>query len=323
MAGPVVLHDELIPFFRDGSKKTVDADNLARGVTMFTLGLFKKVMIADVLGRMVAWGFGNIEVATSMDLILAMLAYTFQIYFDFSGYSDMATGIAWMFNFRLPMNFNSPYQACSMIDFWKRWHMTLTRFLRTYVYFPLGGNKKGAARMYFNTMAVFLVSGIWHGANYTFILWGLLHGLAQCINRRFKEQYERWNPVVQWGVTFLFLNVTWLLFRAESLHQWKSLCAKIVSLADMRVSRQMVAQVSLPELGYLFRHTKLGWLDSHITGFSMWALFAACFWLTLNCENSQQRQLKPRAITLVAVPILLVWCLVSLGSISVFLYFNF
>lgn len=323
VAGPVVLHDELIPFFRDGSKKTVDADNLARGVTMFTLGLFKKVMIADVLGRMVAWGFGNIEVATSMDLILAMLAYTFQIYFDFSGYSDMATGIAWMFNFRLPMNFNSPYQACSMIDFWKRWHMTLTRFLRTYVYFPLGGNKKGAARMYFNTMAVFLVSGIWHGANYTFILWGLLHGLAQCINRRFKEQYERWNPVVQWGVTFLFLNVTWLLFRAESLHQWKSLCAKIVSLADMRVSRQMVAQVSLPELGYLFRHTKLGWLDSHITGFSMWALFAACFWLTLNCENSQQRQLKPRAITLVAVPILLVWCLVSLGSISVFLYFNF
>lgn len=323
VAGPIVLHDELIPFFRDGSKKTVDADNLARGVTMFTLGLFKKVMIADVLGRMVAWGFGNIEVATSMDLILAMLAYTFQIYFDFSGYSDMATGIAWMFNFRLPMNFNSPYQACSMIDFWKRWHMTLTRFLRTYVYFPLGGNKKGAARMYFNTMAVFLVSGIWHGANYTFILWGLLHGLAQCINRRFKEQYGSWNPVVQWGVTFLFLNVTWLLFRAESLHQWKSLCAKIVSLADMRVSRQMVAQVSLPELGYLFRHTKLGWLDSHITGFSMWALLAACFWLTLNCVNNQQRQLKPGVITLVAVPILLVWCLVSLSSISVFLYFNF
>ena len=146
MAGPIVLHDELIPFFRDKCKKRVDADNLARGIIMFTLGLFKKVMIADVLGKMAAWGFGNAEKATSMDLILVMAAYTFQIYFDFSGYSDMATGIGWMFNFKLPMNFNSPYMAYSIIDFWKRWHMTLTRFLRTYVYFPLGGSRKGTER---------------------------------------------------------------------------------------------------------------------------------------------------------------------------------
>lgn len=323
VAGPIVLHDELIPFFRDKSKKKINADNLAHGIIMFTLGLFKKVMIADVLGRMVAWGFDNIETATSMDFILVMLAYTFQIYFDFSGYSDMATGIAWMFNFRLPMNFNSPYKAYSVIDFWKRWHMTLTRFLRTYVYFPLGGSRKGAARTYLNTMAVFLVSGIWHGANYTFILWGLLHGLAQCINRRFKGLYERWEPVIQWGMTFSFLNVTWLLFRAESLHQWKTLCAKIVSLADMRISSQLINQVSLPELNFLYQNTSLGWLNSHIRGFSMWLLFAVCFWVTLNCENNQQRQLKPGGITLAAVPVLLVWCLVSLSSISVFLYFNF
>ncbi len=323
VAGPIVLHDELIPFFRDKSKKKINADNLAHGIIMFTLGLFKKVMIADVLGRMVAWGFDNIETATSMDFILVMLAYTFQIYFDFSGYSDMATGIAWMFNFRLPMNFNSPYKAYSVIDFWKRWHMTLTRFLRTYIYFPLGGSRKGAARTYLNTMAVFLVSGIWHGANYTFILWGLLHGLAQCINRRFKGLYERWEPVIQWGMTFSFLNVTWLLFRAESLHQWKTLCAKIVSLADMRISSQLINQVSLPELNFLYQNTSLGWLNSHIRGFSMWLLFAVCFWVTLNCENNQQRQLKPGGITLAAVPVLLVWCLVSLSSISVFLYFNF
>ena len=124
VAGPIVLHDELIPFFRDNSKKRINYDNLVQGIIMFTLGLFKKVMVADVLGRMVSWGFDNTDIATSMDLILVMLAYTFQIYFDFSGYSDMAAGVAWMFNFRLPMNFNSPYKAYSIIGFWKRWHMT-------------------------------------------------------------------------------------------------------------------------------------------------------------------------------------------------------
>ena len=158
VAGPIVLHDELIPFFRDDSIKKVNYKNLTHGIIMFTLGLFKKVMIADILGRMVDWGFKNTDIATSMDMILVMLAYTFQIYFDFSGYSDMASGIAWMF--KLPINFDSPYKAYSIIEFWKRWHMTLTRFLRTYVYFPLGGSKKGAVRTYINTMIVFLVSGI-------------------------------------------------------------------------------------------------------------------------------------------------------------------
>lgn len=135
-------------------------------------------------------GIWHIDIATSMDLILVMLAYTFQIYFDFSGYSDMASGIALMFNFRLPINFNSPYKAYSNADFWKRWHMTLTRFLRTYIYFPLGGNRKRKIRAYINTLIVFGVSSIWHGANYTFILWGFFHGIAQCMNRFFKRQYD-------------------------------------------------------------------------------------------------------------------------------------
>lgn len=323
VAGPIVLHDELIPFFRDKSKRNADTDNLARGIILFTLGLFKKVMIADVLGRMVSWGFGNAEAATSMDLILVMLAYTFQIYFDFSGYSDMAAGIGWMFNIKLPMNFNSPYKAYSIIDFWKRWHMTLTRFLRTYVYFPLGGSRKGTVRTYFNTMAVFLVSGIWHGANYTFILWGMLHGLAQCTNRFFKTWYERLNPIIQWTLTFLFLNFTWLLFRADSLYQWKALCKKIISLKDMRVTPELIAQVSLPEFNYLFQNTKLAWLNTHITGFTMWFLLAGCFWITLNCANNQERRLRPGGAALMFIPVLLVWCLISLGTVSVFLYFNF
>lgn len=323
VAGPIVLHDELIPFFRVKTIKKINFENLVYGIIMFTMGLFKKVMIADILGLMVAWGFDNVDIATSMDLILAMLAYTFQIYFDFSGYSDMAIGIGWMFNFRLPTNFNSPYKAYSIVDFWKRWHMTLTRFLRTYIYFPLGGSKKGTVRTYINTMIVFLVSGIWHGANYTFILWGVLHGMAQCVNRFFKKQYEMWNPVFQWGITFIFLNFTWLLFRAESLHQWKVMCKKIVSLDSLQVSMQLIDQVSLPELNFLYAHTKLGWLNTHVTGFTMWFLLSGCFFLVLNCANNQERLQKVSVASLVFTPILLVWCLVSLGSISVFLYFNF
>lgn len=227
MAGPIVLHDEMISFFQDTSAKKVNIENLDRGIMMFVLGLFKKVLIADVFGEMVTWGFGHIDIATSMDLILVMLAYTFQIYFDFSGYSDMASGIALMFNFRLPINFNSPYKAYSIADFWKRWHMTLTRFLHTYIYLPLGGNRKGKIRTYINTLIVFGVSSIWHGANYTFILWGFFHGIAQCMNRFFKGQYDAWNPVIQCGITFIFLNFTWLLFRADSVRQWKGLCKKL------------------------------------------------------------------------------------------------
>lgn len=323
VAGPIVLHDELIPSFRDRSKKKLNFDNLTHGIIMFTLGLFKKVMIADVLGRIVVWGFGNVEAATSMDLILVMLSYTFQIYFDFSGYSDMATGIAWMFNFKLPMNFNSPYKAYSIIDFWKRWHMTLTRFLRAYIYFPLGGNKKGTVRTYVNTMIVFLASGIWHGANYTFILWGILHGVAQCITRFLKKQYDQWNSVVQWGITFIFINFTWLLFRSDSLHQWKELCKKIISLENLQVSTQLINQVLLPEFKCLYKYTKLGWFNRFITGFTLWFLIIGCFWICLNCDNNQERLLKPSIITLISIPVLLIWCLISLSSISVFLYFNF
>lgn len=323
VAGPIVLHDELIPFFQDTTAKRVNFENLDHGIMMFILGLFKKVLIADVFGKMVTWGFGHTDIATSMDLILVMLAYTFQIYFDFSGYSDMASGIAMMFNFRLPINFNSPYKAYSIADFWKRWHMTLTRFLRTYVYFPLGGNRKGKVRTYINTLIVFGVSGIWHGANYTFILWGFFHGIAQCMNRIFKKQYDAWNPVIQWGMTFIFLNFTWLLFRADSVSQWKGLCKKIVSLSNLQINRELIRQISLPEIEFLYQHTKIGWLYSHVSGLTMWVFFIGCFWLTLNCLNNQERPLKTGKCTLIIMPILLVWCLASLSSISVFLYFNF
>ena len=175
IAGPIVLHDEIIPQFKNIDKKTFNWNNFSEGLMAFSFGMAKKVIIADSFGNVVNYGFANLAGLDSTNAIFTMLSYTIQIYFDFSGYCDMATGIAKMFNIDLPINFNSPYKALSITEFWKRWHITLTRFLRTYIYFPLGGNRKGQCRTYLNLFIVFLVSGLWHGANYTFIVWGILH----------------------------------------------------------------------------------------------------------------------------------------------------
>ena len=221
VAGPIVLHDEMIPQFRDSSKKEVIFDNFADGIVMFSLGLFKKLILADTFGRAVSWGFAYYYKATSSDLFLTMIAYSFQIYFDFSGYCDMAGGIAKMLNIDLPINFNSPYKSMSISDFWKRWHMTLTRFLTKYIYIPLGGNRKSEFRTYLNVLIVFLISGLWHGANWTFILWGGLHGVFMVIYRFSKNHFHiSLHPAVSWGGNFFIINVLWLLFRSEKISLW-------------------------------------------------------------------------------------------------------
>lgn len=198
IAGPIVTHDEMVPQFEDVEKKKFNSDNFAKGMYGFAFGLAKKVIIADAFGLVVDSAFTDVSNLGSLNALFVMLSYTFQIYFDFSGYCDMATGIGKMMNIDITMNFNSPYKAISIVDFWKRWHITLTRFFTRYIYIPLGGNRKGTLRTYFNILIVFFVSGIWHGANWTFILWGILHGIANVFTRMldkknkfvFKEQSE-------------------------------------------------------------------------------------------------------------------------------------
>ncbi|MCR5216914.1 MAG: MBOAT family protein, partial [Lachnospiraceae bacterium] len=219
VAGPIVLHKEMIPQFQDASKKHLSADHMAKGLFIFSLGLFKKVILADTFGEAVDWAFDTAVDLSTLEAFAVSLFYTFQLYFDFSGYCDMAVGIGQFFQIHLPQNFNSPYKATSIVDFWSRWHMTLTRFLRSYVYFPLGGSKKGAVRTYLNIMIVFLVSGLWHGANWTFVLWGLLHGLFQCLTRLGKRWWDKLFVGLRWLITFLFVDITWILFRANDVKQ--------------------------------------------------------------------------------------------------------
>lgn len=158
-------------------------EKLLRNVILISLGLFKKVILADTLGQAVAAGFENVAALHAVDAWVVMLSYTLQLYFDFSGYCDIAMGVAAFFGYDLPLNFDSPYKAVNIMDFWKRWHKTLTDFLTKYVYIPLGGNRKGAFRMYVNFLIVFLVSGIWHGAGWQFVVWGMMHGTLYVITR--------------------------------------------------------------------------------------------------------------------------------------------
>ncbi len=215
IAGPIVHHAEMMPQFAKSRNKVKNYRNIALGLFIFSIGLFKKVVIADTFA---VWATAGFDTATTLNLFEAWatsLSYTFQLYFDFSGYTDMAIGAALLFNIKLPINFNSPYKATSIQDFWRRWHITLSRFLRDYVYIPLGGNRKGNFRTYNNLMATFIIGGIWHGAGWTFVFWGFLHGMALVIQRAWNQLGFKMNTVLAWFITFNFVNIAWVFFRAK------------------------------------------------------------------------------------------------------------
>lgn len=217
IAGPIVHHSEIIPQFLKTGNLAKNYQHIAEGIFIFLIGLFKKVLIADILAAVVNKGFDDLNSLNLAEAWVTSLSYTMQIYYDFSGYCDMAIGIALMFNIRLPVNFNSPYKALNIQDFWHRWHMTLSRFLRDYLYIPLGGNRKGPVRTYINLAAIFIIGGIWHGAAWTFVIWGILHGVAIVIHRLWKNANLRMNTFWAWFITFNFVNIAWVFFRAESL----------------------------------------------------------------------------------------------------------
>ncbi len=228
IAGPILHHAEMIPQFQRTSNYRFSWENMAVGVTMFGTGLIKKVVFADGIAQFVPQGFDGAAHGGHIGLVqawISALAYALQIYFDFSGYSDMAIGASKLIGIDLPINFNSPYKSTSIIEFWKRWHMTLSRFLRDYLYIPLGGNQRGEARRYLNLFVVMLLGGLWHGAGWTFILWGGLHGcylVANHLWRSWRGSGQRVEEPVSikilgGTITFLAVVIAWVLFRATNV----------------------------------------------------------------------------------------------------------
>src|SRR5213078_193112 len=222
IAGPLVHHAEMIPQFKRG-RTGRSAVLAARGLAIFAAGLFKKVVIADNLAQFVSPVFAHLDAGggvTTSWAWLATLAYTLQIYFDFSGYSDMAIGLALLFGIRLPVNFRSPYKASSIIEFWRRWHITLSRFLRDYLYIPLGGNRRGRVRTYVNLLVTMLLGGLWHGAAWRFVLWGGMHGTGLAVERWWDERRGTTavhRPWLRWLLTFHMVCLAWVFFRADGL----------------------------------------------------------------------------------------------------------
>jgi D-alanyl-lipoteichoic acid acyltransferase DltB (MBOAT superfamily) len=322
IAGPIVHHKEMMPQFATVKNKVKNYNNIAMGLFIFSMGLFKKVVIADTFA---VWATNGFDVAQKLNLIeawITSLSYTFQLYFDFSGYTDMAIGAALLFNIKLPINFNSPYKALDIQDFWRRWHMTLSRFLRDYIYIPLGGNRKGKYRTYTNLMATFILGGLWHGAGWTFVFWGFLHGLALVIHRVWNELGFKMNKILAWFITFNFINISWVFFRAKEWDDALKVLGSMFSLDYVVLPSALASKLSfLDNYGVGFGY----WLD-HIQG-TIWTMvwLVSIFAITIYSKNSieQLYNLKLNYKNSLFMAFLLSMGILSLSKVSEFLYFNF
>jgi D-alanyl-lipoteichoic acid acyltransferase DltB (MBOAT superfamily) len=309
IAGPIVHHAEMMPQFASLRNKLINHRNIATGIFLFAIGLFKKVVVADSFAVWATNGFDAPAQLNMLEAWATSLSYTLQLYFDFSGYSDMAIGLALMFNIRLPYNFFSPYKSRSIQDFWRRWHMTLSRFMKDYIYIPLGGNRGGSARTYTNLMLTFALGGLWHGAGWTFVLWGLLHGLALALHRYWGRLGLRMSPWLAWFITFNFINLGWVLFRAEDLGGAADLLAAMagmgVPLADAAGPAGLLAGIEMGVLGLL--------------------ALAGGLLVCLLARNSMElmESFRPTWQRALATVALLVCSFFGLNRYSEFLYFQF
>lgn len=326
IAGPIVHHAEMLPQFAQKENKYINYENLLRGSMLVMLGLVKKVIIADTFA---IWANNGFDVAASLNFAeawITSLSYTFQLYYDFSGYCDMAVGLGLMFNIRIPFNFNSPYKATGIADFWRRWHITLSRFLRDYLYIPLGGNKKGFGRELSNLLIVFVLGGLWHGAAWTFVFWGFLHGMAIITERLFRLTQIKLPVFASWLLTFNFVNAAWVFFRADS---WADAIKVLKGMAGLN---GIVLPESLQRFGILAKASMISfgeWNSALLEKpyYSNRILFYLVVFsiLAVFFKNSQELLLNSKLrLTRVAwIYSLFLLALVLLGDNPQFLYFNF
>lgn len=347
IAGPIVNYAEMMPQFQKIGHREFCWDKFTKGLYLFILGLAKKVLLADTFGIAVDYGYGNIASLNGTEAVLVMLFYTLQLYFDFSGYCDMARGLGRMLGIEIPVNFDSPYKTANIVDFWKRWHITLNRFLMRYVYIPLGGNRKGFVRMLCNLMLVFLVSGIWHGAGWTFVIWGAMHGIVYVgtrIAQHFQKRAERQAAIPISGgtgffsarlraglshvlgvfMTFLFVNAAWVFFRAENLSQAAGLFGQMLRGGFGLPKAGLYDAFNLDEFWYVMKVL-------HLTGLPNSGMYLCVCFLAValamvffhkNAGEMAER-FRPNTGNMLMMAVLFLWCVLSLSGVSTFLYFNF
>lgn len=363
IAGPIVHHKDLMPQFSNKSIYRFKGEYLAVGLTIFFMGLFKKVVFAD---RIAVYATPVFDAAaqgvplTFFEAWAGVLAYTLQLYFDFSGYSDMAIGAAYLFGIKLPLNFDSPYKAVNIIDFWRRWHITLSNFLRDYLYISLGGNRKGKFRQYLNLTITMLLGGLWHGAGWTFVLWGGLHGIYLVINHQWRSfrrslghdlNKTHWfTQGISWLVTFLAVVVSWVLFRAKTLGAATAILGAMIGGNGISLPRPLVAKLGFLESFSMIKFNGLTDTVDLPVGYVICGIACLLFitWFTPNTqqwmgkynpitikqatENAslswrdrlwKKLQWQPNQIWALTGTIVTVISLLSLTRVSEFLYFQF
>ena len=361
IAGPIVHHKEVRPQYENNPARRLSMNLLALGRTIFTIGLFKKMIIADTVALNARAAFAAAAAGKPISLFeswTAALSYTFQIYFDFSGYSDMAIGLGLMFGIKLPVNFFSPYKATSIIDFWRRWHMTLSRFLRDYLYFPLGGNRKGRGRRYINLLVTMLLGGLWHGAGLTFIVWGALHGFYLVVNhlwRRLKPGRTATGKSSRLGIwaarllTFLAVVLAWVFFRAENMETALFMLSSMFGLNGVTLPLSLKPALgqlapALEAYGFAFtgmfsnnvvRNPAAALLILVLLFGVVWVMPSTAHllrafddgktWLPRLVHESDERTVawQPSIKWSVSIGAAFALCVLSLSRVSEFIYFNF
>ena len=343
IAGPIVNHSEMLPQFERMGEKKPDWERIAGGFALFVLGLAKKVLLADTFGAGVDYGYENIAALGRLDAALVILFYALQLYFDFSGYCDMAVGIGRMLGIEIPENFRSPYKAVNIVDFWKRWHITLNRFFTRYVYIPLGGNRRGEGRMYLNLLLVFFLSGLWHGAGFHFLVWGMMHGVLYAATRFWQRHVKpgrdgRVEKTEQVGeaagnkimtilsqiATFLYVSIAWVYFRAADIGQADRLLMTAFRGELRKPSQGLAECFRVDEFWYVLKVLHLDSLPAS-PYILMFAVLAAGLYFSMIGKNAAERtaRLRYRAGEAAALTVLMVWCILSFSGVSTFLYFNF
>jgi len=352
IAGPVLHHKEMMPQFALASTYRCNYENISVGMTIFFIGLFKKVIIADGMAAYVGPVFSVPGTLLFIEAWGGALCYTLQLYFDFSGYSDMAIGLSRMFGVVLPLNFHSPYKSVNIIEFWRRWHMTLSRFLRNYLYFTLGGNRKGKMRRYINLMATMLLGGLWHGAGWTFVVWGGLHGLYLVINHGWHAVRRKLgqnpdqplsSPMHVFAVLITFISVVaaWVVFRSDNIGAATTMLKAMAGCNGI-----MLPDTWLPKLGALGH-----WLATAgvtfgpgnrlvgIDAFGLIALLMLIVWFAPNTqqimaankpaldipehETTKSFLWRPTALFATLVWLLAFYAISNVSNPSAFLYFQF
>ena len=334
IAGPIVLHSEYIPQFKNLEKRKFNADNFTDGCVQTILGLGKKILLADTLALVVNNTYDYRYYLTTWSAILFMVTYLFELYFDFSGYCDIAMGIGKMFNFAIPRNFNRPYSSTSIKEFWNRWHITLNRFFTTYVYIPLGGSRKGTKRKLNNIMIVFLLSGLWHGASWNFVIWGLLNGLGVIYNNldlKIKKLlrikiFPKSFQFLSWLCTFSYLLFSFIFFRCETLNDVGIVLRGFSNPVGIKFVVDMAQYMDIPEL-YIFKRALEMIAPSLIRGLYLTAYIVIMIVsaLLLRGKNAETIVKEGKYTTGKAIifSIILIWSVISLSGVSTFLYFNF